>query len=335
MFFNNQLVQLPNYETIEWDNNCFGQTAKLSQLVYFLKNIFDTNKKICLIDHISQIFDNANNINNSDIDLVIVNASDHPMNFTDLQTFTKPVIFLNHNFNDKNYHPWHILWSHWMSLSDEEIDFTSPRTKSISCLYVKTRITRVFNIVELKNKWYFDKIYMAWIDRFNTSQELMHEDGLTATDIEKQWETYLEIEKNVPLVSHVPTELDSCLVLGPGYTDTYLNIVLEARPVVQGFLTEKICKPIRAGQLFLVQASEGTVQYLRNIGFDTFDDYIDHARYDSEPDWKRRTQLMHSVLDEIMPNLKEIFDNTAERRKRNCELLKSPQFVAELLKTLK
>lgn len=333
MFFDHRLNLLPDYTDIVWENAVFDTNAKLSQLVYFLKNKFPSDQKICIIDHISQVFDCVNTVNDSDMDLVIINASDHPLQFDDIHAIKKPKIKLDFDFNKHDYHPWHILWSHWLANRDNTVDFTSPRQHDISCLYVKSRITRVYNITQLHQRSYFDKIYTVWCDKFETPEQLMHEDGLTADDVRDCWQTYLSLEKGMPEI-HL-TEFESCQILGKGYEDTYLNIVLEARIADFGFLTEKICKPIRAGQLFLTQSSPGTIRYLRSIGFDTFDDYIDHDRYDLELDWKKRTRLIHTVLDEIQPRLPEIFAMTVERRQRNAEWLKNPELVTRLLKTAK
>jgi hypothetical protein len=48
-------------------------------------------------------------------------------------------------------------------------------------------------------------------------------------------------------------------------------------------LTEKSSKPLLLGQLFILNSAAGTVAALRDLGFDCFDDVIDHA-YDNEAD---------------------------------------------------
>jgi hypothetical protein len=328
MFYDYNLNLLPDYDSIVWDNGCFRDTAMLSQLIYFLKHKFPKDKKICIIHHISKVYDSINAINLSDIDLVIVNNSDHPLKFGDAaNVIKKPFIHLGFDFNKENHHPWHLLWSHWLAKQDFEIDFTSPRSRRMSCLFMKPRINRVFNTVELSNRAYFNDIFTTWADRFNHPSEVMHDDGMSASDIETHWDKWLELEKTIPLVREIATEFDSCQNITNGFTDTYLNIVAEARPADFGWLTEKIYKPFRAGQLFVAQSAPGTIRYLRSIGFDTYDDYIDHDRYDNVKDWKSRTSLMHTVLDEIEPKLEEIFNNTVERRRRNCEHLKSQSLV--------
>ena len=51
----------------------------------------------------------------------------------------------------------------------------------------------------------------------------------------------------------------------------------------QIFFSEKTWKPLRAGQLFLIWGQPGLVDQLRKLGFNVFDQYIDHS-YDLEID---------------------------------------------------
>ena len=55
-------------------------------------------------------------------------------------------------------------------------------------------------------------------------------------------------------------------------------------------LTEKSSKPLLLGQVFVQNSTRNTVSALRSLGFDCFDDLIDHA-YDQEPDPIKRVAL--------------------------------------------
>lgn len=332
-FYDYKLTQIPNYDTITWGaDNVFQHEARLSQLVLFLSPLFK-DKTVCIIDHISHAFNVFQQINNSDMDYIILNNSDHPLYFVDHQIFDKPVVQLNYNFNSKYYHPWHLLWSHWLSKHDT-VDFTSPRQHLISCLHGKSRIPRVFNMVLLSKKFYFNQIFVNWVDRFTSANDPVIDDGMTASDIEEYFQDFLNIQNRLPK-KFDGTEFETCLEIEKGFKDSYLNIVTEARCANFGYLTEKIYKPIRAGQLFLTQSAPGTIAYLRSMGFDTFDDYIDHNHYDNELDWKIRTILMQEVLDNIYPNIEKIFNETVDRRIANANLLNSATIVEKCLETIK
>ena len=116
------------------------------------------------------------------------------------------------------------------------------------------------------------------------------------------------------------TEYELCAGIND-YTDSYLNLVTESKLDNIGFLTEKIYKPIRAGQLFLVQGPIGTINFLRSIGFDTFDDYFDHS-YDKIDNWMQRTDFIHAELQRIFFDIEKIYFETTERRLQNLKILK-------------
>ena len=146
-------------------------------------------------------------------------------------------------------------------------------------------------------------------------------------------------EKFKKIIHRIPDVVDSDIfneyymcsrINMPGWLDSCLNIVTE--PVIEdvGFISEKIFKPLRAEQLFIIQGCPGTVDYLRNIGFDTFDDYINHNLYDHELDWIKRIDLSLQVLDDIYQDIPKIFDATKKRRENNRKYLQS-QALDDLL----
>lgn len=67
------------------------------------------------------------------------------------------------------------------------------------------------------------------------------------------------------------------------FEDSYLNVVLETHLDTDqsggAFLTEKTFKPIKNSQLFIIVGAPGSVQQLRDMGYKTFDNVINH-RYD-------------------------------------------------------
>lgn len=76
------------------------------------------------------------------------------------------------------------------------------------------------------------------------------------------------------------------------YYDTWCNIVTETSAMVP-FTSEKIWKPIAAGQMFLVVGPYGTTHWLNSLNINTFNDL-----YDSEPDVvKRLTQVIRVVQE--------------------------------------
>jgi hypothetical protein len=63
-------------------------------------------------------------------------------------------------------------------------------------------------------------------------------------------------------------------------------------------LTEKSLRPIACAQPFILAATPGSLQYLRDYGFQTFDGYIDET-YDTIQDPSKRLQAIVSEMQRI------------------------------------
>ena len=108
-------------------------------------------------------------------------------------------------------------------------------------------------------------------------------------------------------------------VIIDAYTDkfyhSYLHIVSETF-VSHVFFSEKTYKPIKYFQPFVLINGQYSLQYLRDMGYQTFSGYIDES-YDLEPDTERRIELaiqaslnfinredLHEVMKEMYPIFK-------------------------------
>ena len=113
----------------------------------------------------------------------------------------------------------------------------------------------------------------------------------------------------------------------PAFTDCYINLVTETNVYNDTpMLSEKTFKPILAGQLFILLASPGAVQFLRDIGIDTFDDVIDHS-YDNTTDIRSRIQQISDQVDRLEQlDLNTIYTDIKPRLLRNSEFLRSQEF---------
>lgn len=85
------------------------------------------------------------------------------------------------------------------------------------------------------------------------------------------------------------------------FVDTKISVVLET--IFDGskiHLTEKILRPIACGHPFILAAGPGSLAYLREYGFKTFDPWIDES-YDQETDSVIR-------LEKIIKSMKQFSD---------------------------
>lgn len=81
-----------------------------------------------------------------------------------------------------------------------------------------------------------------------------------------------------------------------GYNTTGIEVVLETLfDDVRQHLTEKILRPIACGKPFILASTAGSLEYLRNYGFKTFDGLIDES-YDTIQDpLERLTAIVNEM----------------------------------------
>lgn len=313
-FFEKNLKPI-NFDKIEWDDGQgnFNETAKNSQLLYFLKK-YQITKKVCVVHH--ACFDETV-IDNSEIDFLLVNCSDHPYNLP-VYSISKPSLIIDSDFNKPNYWPYHLLFSAYLSLTDH-VDLQSEKTYYLSCVNRSPRVSRIYIRVKLDN-FINDKCKFIWYRATASNGPIINDQLLIDSIGFENFCQYKKIDSASPLYQP-RTEYKLCSSI-EDYKDSYLNLVTESRLEDIGFLTEKTFKPIRAGQLFLIQGPPGTIGFLRKLGFDTFDDYIDHS-YDTIDDWVKRTDTIHDELKKLFPDIRQIYLDTEKRRQENIKILKS------------
>jgi hypothetical protein len=116
------------------------------------------------------------------------------------------------------------------------------------------------------------------------------------------------LKDNAPFIIDHRYDLDFNLAINvtkEDYERTFISLLTES--LVDDdtlFLSEKIWKPIMVGHPFIVYGNQYTLNHLKNLGYQTFDKWIDES-YDNEPDRNRRSKM---VVEEI----KKFENNTIE-----------------------
>jgi hypothetical protein len=311
-FFDKNLL-LHDYDRIQWDpnNGNFEDIGRNSQLIFYLKKyIYD--KKVGLV-HNNQFDENT--LNQSDLDFVIFNCSDHHCG-SPYFDINKPNLILGSNFNNRDYYPFHLLFSAYLA-NREHVALDEPRQFMASCVNRSPRLGRIYNRILIEDFAYPD-FKCIWFRAEESNGPVPDSKQVIEQLGKENYEKFQCIDRKSPFYQ-ATSEYNLCSQIHD-YQDSYLNLVTESRLENIGFLTEKIYKPIRAGQLFLVQGPPGAVNHLRTIGFDTFDDYIDHS-YDTVEDWIQRTNGVHKELQRIYNNIPNIFFATHSRRQKNLQIL--------------
>jgi hypothetical protein len=327
--YDHLLRPITNFKITWPDHGQFTYISQLSQIAYFLSRLDTLTGSWAIISHpVENPVEVANEINNSNlVDGVIVNFGDHAkMSHFNTDLLTKPYVILNNDYTKASYHPFWLVTSHYWAQRDPT-EFPVTRKYQVGMLSQYYRPARVYLLIQLANKPYYNEVMTRWgshqvLDQFDSP--------LTAEELSRA-------QQLLPTVAHAESvtqpmpRFDMVGSIQHGIDESYLNIVLETyADSNESFVSEKIFKPIRAGQLFLVQGSVGSVELLRKLGFDVYDDFIEHDFYDNDPDWRRRTDLMLEVLDRIYPNIETIYQRTLARRMANAQYLRSPELIKRI-----
>jgi hypothetical protein len=219
------------------------------------------------------------------------------------------------------------FWLLWMSQQPYNFSIQSKQFK-VSCLNGTNWEHRKLTYLELSKRDYFDQLVLTY--KHTPSVPGISE--LLLSDDEQQQLLSLPQQKSF---------VDGDLTIGidltinhPAYQNTYVNLVTETvTDVNKPMLSEKTFKPITAGQFFVLIAPPGAIEFLRNIGIDTFDDLIDHS-YDTITDTRKRILAVIKQVDYLMEqNLEDWYAQNKLRLKRNSDYFKSDEFRKQFLLT--
>lgn len=114
--------------------------------------------------------------------------------------------------------------------------------------------------------------------------------------------------KNTPFMIESMPELRfnlACNITTEDFERTFVSVVTETL-VDKGtlFFSEKIWKPIMVGHPFLLYGNQGSLKYLKSIGYKTFDRWWDES-YDDEPNQDRRSKMIVNELLKLKNKSKE------------------------------
>ncbi len=270
-------------------------------------------------------------IEKSDISYVIWDLASNPMQFDHINTINnlyQPVphycVFGNFNLYKKplpertSFFPY---WAYWSSLQPIE-ECKLQRNYNLSSLNGNDWSHRKYAYMQLAKRPYFNQMIFTFGIR-KAKFDFLNSFQLTDQDL-------IEYSKLPDLVVYNDSDHADNLdvhISHPAFQDAYVNLVNEtAASEVLAITSEKIFKPIRAHQLFVVIATVGAVQFLRDIGFDVYDDVIDHG-YDLISDTRLRIEMAIQQLDALEKMiLYEVTKQLRPRIERNAQWLNSQEF---------
>jgi hypothetical protein len=193
------------------------------------------------------------------------------------------------------------------------------------------RPNKIYNYQMLKNKLYFDKILFTKfksIEPFELYALPEIQDVEFNLIVDKFLIDYNGWQKMDGAGLDLVTSM-SAMDLNV-YKKSLFHIIAESA-THQPALSEKTFKVFAVGQIPIMCGPRYAIQHLRELGFDVFDDIVDHS-YDGILDWKTRINAMHTSLDKLAElDINIILDQTHIRRTKNKQHLKSKKLHKILL----
>jgi hypothetical protein len=216
------------------------------------------------------------------------------------------------------------------------------RQYKISCLNRMSRPQRLYVFYQLFHREYFGSSLISCrglVDSYTESSLSL--DSQEYQDLPKEVHDFF-LKKNTFWES-IPgdaTTQDYVTIYSsvghPAYADSLLNIVTESTVADDMIcLSEKICKPLRSQQLFTLVGNKDAMHLLRTMGFDCFDQDLDHHDYDKKPNWIYRIDSMLTLIDQKYQQLDEIYQRNRSGLEHNQQWFYSSNFREKLLENLR
>jgi len=126
---------------------------------------------------------------------------------------------------------------------------------------------------------------------------------------------------------------------GQDYASSAIEVVMETLfDDSRHHLTEKILRPIACGRPFILLSTPGSLQYLKQYGFETFDGLIDET-YDSISDSRQRLEFIVQELERIstmsLDEKKSLWTQLYAIAERNRQLFFSDEWQDFIVKEFK
>lgn len=269
------------------------------------------------------------------LDYIIIDIASNPVNIERTLTefngynLKKPFYILTGSFNYFNkphinpkvkFFPFWVMWS---NVQDKSLAISTKRY-NLSCLNGTPSFHKRLLYIALSKQQYFLDILFSFGSQKPSVYYALEYDILMSKSEELEY-SKLPYPVVIDTVDIVDLSINQ-----PAYQQAYINIVTETTCKFQ-MLSEKTFKPIRAGQLFILLAPAGSIQFLRDIGIDTFDDIIDHS-YDTVEDIRVRIELLVTEISRLnLLQLDSIYSIIKPRLIQNAEFLNSDKFRDQFL----
>jgi hypothetical protein len=291
----------------------------------------------CLDDFIDQFGIISKNYKNLNFYLLVDGTFNYkfPENVRVLSSLKLSLLAFFENFSQKNHNQQYTIESFDLYNKENGVTSLNGRLRAHRVILLLEMINRKF-LFNAKNNISF---LFYTIDEFDKNQYLDYINGfidnksITGDDYNK----LLEIVNDLPIVVNEENGKIPSTILGGNSFKKIINLVTES---VVGLecgnnkyntitVTEKTWIPFKIHQIPVYISQRGYVNELRSLGFDLFDDIVDHG-YDNESSPIKRIKMAMNEVEKLSEmDLIQFYKNNYIRFIKNnilCQTLKGDAF---------
>lgn len=216
------------------------------------------------------------------------------------------------------------------------IDIRSQRLHNLSFLTYHLHWHRLLSLLALyKQKWFNTcLINLLPINQMNASQLQSYQHGIQSMPPD-EISSLQDLFRLAPFVADdTDNQLEIANIQNRAFTHCYINMFTES-DYCNLFITEKSIKPFLSGQFFAILAHTKMYEHLHELGFDLLNEYIDMQTIENTQDnLRNHIDTTINQISNLLPNIKQVWDDTYIRRKHNYELARSSALRNELCREL-
>lgn len=137
---------------------------------------------------------------------------------------------------------------------------------------------------------------------------------------ENWYDLIKNLHEHVPIIIDKPLEINwaNDMTLND-YEETFMSVVTETLVDKNTlFISEKIWKPIALGHPFIILGNKGSLKYLKENGFKTFDKWFDES-YDDSENLEEKIEIITNTIDHIKNKTVDELIQIREEMKEICE----------------
>ena len=165
------------------------------------------------------------------------------------------------------------------------------RSKKFTALVRTHKEWRAYTMARLWSKGLHEQGYFSYNNQITVEEDVNPIDTSKLGSLKHHTEFFLQLAPFHCDLLTADEHADMKYTVGLHHSDAYFNFVIESELTGPARLTEKVFKAIKNCQPFVIAGAQGSVQQLREMGYQTFDTVVDHS-YDTIEDPTERWEAV-------------------------------------------